>query len=195
MKLLIPTLVLAAAAHAQTAPVVPAAKAGETGRISLGYVDAGDADGYRLAVSAGIAQHCFIEASFADASGLTAATDYRSYSFAAGYRWAFGAGKASVALGLGSLDSDTAALNGEQYSARLGYTVEIAKGLEAEISLTHTFNSLDDTTVADLTAPTLTLRYVVANGLGIEASASSKDTLSHTDTDHGSWSLAATYSF
>jgi opacity protein-like surface antigen len=195
MKLLLPTLVLAAAAaHAQTAPVVPAAKAGEVGRISLGYVDSGDTDGFRVGVTAGLVKDLFLEAAFADVSGATAAGDFRAYDFGIGTRLPFGAGKAALSAHLGSLDSDNAALNGDQFHLRAAYAVEIAKGLEAELSLTHTFNDIDGG-ADDLTAPALTLRYVVGNGLGLEFSASSEDALSRTDTGEGSWSLAAVYAF
>lgn len=198
MKLLLPTLALAAAAaHAQTAPVVPASKAGEVGKISLGYADSGDFDGFRLGVSAGLVNDWFLQASFTDASGPTKLgvdQDFRAYSFGVGTRLPFGAGKASLSAHIGSLDSDAAALNGDQFQLRAGYALEIAKGLEAELSLTHTFNDMD-AAADDLTAPALTLRYVVGNGLGIELSASSEDTLSHTDTGDGSWSLSAVYAF
>ncbi len=196
MKLLLPTLALAAAAaHAQTAPVVPASKAGEVGKISLGYVDSGDFDGFRLGVSAGLVNDLFLQASFADASGLTGAQDFRAYNFGVGARLPFGAGKASLSAHIGSLDSDTAALNGDQFQLRAAYAIEVAKGLEAELSLTHTFNDMDGAGVDDLTAPALTVRYVVGNGLGIELAASSENTISHTDTGDGSWSLAAVYAF
>lgn len=195
MKLLLPTLALAAAAaHAQTAPVVPASKAGEVGKISLGYADSGEFDGFRLGVSAGLVNDWFLQASFADVSGPTGTQDFRAYSFGVGYRLPFGAGKATLGAAIGSLDSDTAALNGDQFQLRAGYALEIAKGLEAELSLTHTFNDMD-AAADDLTAPALTLRYVVGNGLGIELSASSENTLSHTDTGDGSWSLSAVYAF
>lgn len=196
MKLLLPTLALAAAAtHAQTAPVIPASKAGEVGKIALGYADAGDFDGFRLGVSAGLVNDLFLHASFADISGPTGAQDFRAYNFGLGYRLPFGAGKATLGAAIGSLDSDTAALNGDQFQLRAGYALEIAKGLEAELSLTHTFNDMDAAGVDDLTAPALTLRYVVGNGLGIELSASSENTLSNTDTGDGSWSLSAVYAF
>ena len=196
MKLLLPTLVLAAAAaHAQTAPVTPASKSGEVGKISLGYADAGDFDGYRLGVSAGLVKDLFLQASFADVSGPTGAEDFRAYSFGIGARLPFGAGKASLSAHVGSVDSDTAELNGDQFQLRAGYALEIAKGLEAELSLTHTFNDMDGAGADDLTAPALTVRYLVGNGLGIELSASSEDTLSHTDTGDGSWSLSAVYAF
>ncbi len=196
MKLLLPTLVLAAAAaHAQTAPVVPASKAGEVGKIALGYADSGEFDGFRLGVSAGLVNDLFLQASFADISGLTGAQDFRAYSFGAGIRLPFGAGKAALSAHLGSLDSDTASLNGDQFQLRAAYALEIAKGLEAELSLTHTFNDMDGAGADDLTAPALTLRYVVGNGLGLELSASSENTLSHTDTGDGSWSLSAVYAF
>ena len=196
MKLLLPALALAAAAaHAQTAPVVPAAKAGEVGRLSLGYVDSGDSDGFRVGVSAGLVKDLFLEASFADVSGAAAAQDYRAYDFGVGIRLPFGAGKAALSAHVGSLDSDTLALNGDQFRLRAAYALEIAKGLEAELSLTHTFNDMDAAGVDDLTAPALTLRYVVGGGLGLELSASSEDTLSNTDTGEGSWSLAAVYAF
>ena len=195
MKLLLPTLVLAAAAsQAQTAPVVPAAKPGEIGKISVGYADSGDSDGFRLGVSAGLVNDLYLHAAFADISGATAAGDFRAYNFGLGYRLPFGAGKATLGAALGSLDSDTAALNGDQFQLRAGYAIEIAKGLEAELSLTHTFNDMD-AAADDLTAPALTLRYTVGNGLGIELSASSENTLSNTDTGDGSWSLAAVYAF
>ena len=195
MKLLIPTLALAAAAtHAQTAPVVPAAKAGEIGRLSLGFADSGEFDGFRLGVSAGLPGDFFLAASFADISGPTAAQDFRAYAFGLGHRLPFGAGKASLSAHLGSLDSDTAALNGDQFLLRAAYAVEVAKGLEAELALTHGFNDMDGA-ADDVTAPSLTIRYVVGNGLGIELSASSEDTLSHTDTGDGSWSLAAVSAF
>jgi len=193
MKLLIPSLALAAAAaHAQTAPVIPAAKAGETGRLSLGFADSGEYDGFRLGVTAGLTSDVLLQASFADISGPTGADDFRAYAFGLGYRLPFGTGKATLSAHLGSLDGDT--LNGEQYQLRAGYAVEIAKGLEAELALTHTFNSLDGGE-DDLTAPSLTIRYLAGNGLGIELAASSEDTLSHTDTGDGSWSLAAVYAF
>lgn len=196
MKLLLPTLALAAAAaHAQTAPVVPASKAGEVGKIALGYADSGDFDGFRLGVSAGLVNDLFLHASFADISGLTAAQDFRAYNFGLGYRLPFGAGKATLGAAIGSLDSDTATLNGDQFQLRAGYAIEIAKGLEAELSLTHTFNDMDAAGVDDLTAPALTVRYVVGNGLGIELTASSENTLSNTDTGDGSWSLSAVYAF
>ena len=195
MKLLLPTIVLAAAAaHAQTAPVIPASKAGEVGKISLGYADSGDFDGFRLGVSAGLVNDWFLQASFTDASGPTGPQDFRAYSFGVGTRLPFGAGKAALSAHIGSLDSDTAALNGDQFQLRAGYALEIAKGLEAELSLTHTFNDMD-AAADDLTAPALTLRYVVGNGLGIELSASSENTLSNTDTGDGSWSLSAVYAF
>lgn len=196
MKLLLPTLVLAAAAaHAQTAPVVPASKAGEVGKLALGYADSGDFDGFRLGVSAGLVNDLFLQASFADISGLTGAQDFRAYNFGAGVRLPFGAGKAALSAHIGSLDSDTLTLNGDQFQLRAAYALEIAKGLEAELSLTHTFNDMDAAGVDDLTAPALTLRYVVGNGLGVELSASSENTLSHTDTGDGSWSLSAVYAF
>ena len=199
MKLLLPTLALAAAAtHAQTAPVVPASKAGEVGKIALGYADSGDFDGFRLGVSAGLVNDLFLHASFADISGPTKLgtdQDFRAYNFGLGYRLPFGAGKATLGAAIGSLDSDADALNGDQFQLRAGYALEIAKGLEAELSLTHTFNDMDAAGVDDLTAPALTLRYVVGNGLGIELSASSENTLSNTDTGDGSWSLSAVYAF
>lgn len=196
MKLLLPTLALAAAAaHAQTAPVVPASKAGEVGKIALGYADSGDFDGFRLGVSAGLVNDLFLHASFADISGLTGTQDFRAYNFGLGYRLPFGAGKATLGAAIGSLDSDTATLNGDQFQLRAGYAIEVAKGLEAELSLTHTFNDMDAAGVDDLTAPALTIRYVVGNGLGIELTASSENTLSNTDTGDGSWSLSAVYAF
>lgn len=196
MKLLLPTLALAAAAaHAQTAPVVPASKAGEVGKIALGYADSGDFDGFRLGVSAGLVNDLFLHASFADISGLTGTQDFRAYNFGLGYRLPFGAGKATLGAAIGSLDSDTATLNGDQFQLRAGYAIEVAKGLEAELSLTHTFNDMDAAGVDDLTAPALTVRYVVGNGLGIELTASSENTLSNTDTGDGSWSLSAVYAF
>ena len=120
--LLLPTLVLAAAAaHAQTAPVVPASKAGEVGKLSLGYADSGAFDGFRLGVSAGLVNDLFLQASFADISGPTVGTvdqDFRAYSFGAGVRLPFGAGKAALSAHLGSLDSDTDELNGDQFQLR-----------------------------------------------------------------------------
>lgn len=196
MNYLLPTLLLVAAgAAAQTAPVVPAAKPGEIGRIALGFADSGDFDGYQLGVSAAITKDIFIEARFADVSGATATDDFRAYHFSAGYRLAFGAGKASAALGLGSLDGDE--INGDQVQARLAYSIEIAPNLQAELSLTHSFNDLDASApnADDVTAPALTLRYTVSKGLGVELSVSSEDTLSYTDTGDGTWSVGAVYAF
>lgn len=184
------TLLAAAALQAQTAPVVPASKPGEVGRLGLAYADSGDFDGYRLSVDAQLVRGIHLHGSFADASGLLAADDTRAYSLGASYRFDFGPGKASLGAALGTLDGDT--YDGDQHQLRAAYSVRAAQGLEAELSLTHFLNGGG---VKDLTAPALTLRYTFAQGVGLEASFSSENTLLGVDTDDGAWSLGVNFSF
>lgn len=187
-------LAAAAAAHAQTAPVVPAAKPGEVGRIGLAYADSGDTDGYRLSVDAKLVQGFHLHGSFADIS--TPLDDVRSYSLGASYRFDFGPGKASVGAAVGALDSDLA--DGDQHQLRVAYALRAAQGLEVELSLTHYLNDIDlaiPVDTDDLTAPALTLRYTFAKGVGIEASFSTENTLLGLDTDDGAWSVGFNFSF
>lgn len=198
MKTPVLTTLLAAAAatHAQTAPVVPAAKPGEVGRIGLAYADSGDTDGYRLSVDAKLVRGFHLHGSFADIS--TPIDDVRSYSLGASYRFDFGPGKASVGAAVGALDSDF--VDGDQHQLRVAYALRAAQGLEVELSLTHYLNDVDlavpvPVDTDDLTAPALTLRYTFAQGVGIEASFSTENTLLGLDTDDGSWSVGFNFSF
>lgn len=181
-------LLAAAAAGAQTAPVTPAAKPGEVGRIGLAYADSGETDGYRLSVDAQLVRQVYLHGSFADISAPL--DDVRSYSIGVSYRFDFGPGKASVGAAIGSLDGDL--VDGDQHQLRVAYALRAAQGLEAELSLTHYLN---DSGNDDLTAPALTLRYTMAQGIGIEAVFSSENTLLGVDTDDGCWSIGVNFSF
>jgi len=184
------TLLAAAASQAQTAPVVPATKPGEVGRLGLAYADSGETDGYRLSVDARLVRGFYLHGSFADISGAAAADDTRAYSIGASYRFDFGPGKASLGAAVGTLDGDN--YDGDQHQLRAAYAVRAAQGLEAELSLTHFLNGSG---VKDLTAPALTLRYTLAKGVGIEASFSSENTLLGIDTGDGAWSVGINFSF
>lgn len=193
-RTLLALLAASAATHAQTAPVVPAAKPGEVGRIGLAYADSGDNDGYRLSVDARLVRDLYLVGSFADIS--TPLDDVRAYSLGAAYRFDFGPGKASVGAAIGALDSDIA--DGDQHQLRLAYSLRPTKELEVEFSLTHYLNDIDapvGVDTDDLTAPALTVRYTLAQGLGIEASFSSENTLVGVDTDDGAWSVGVNFSF
>jgi len=183
-------LLAAAAAGAQTAPVVPAAKPGDVGRIGLAYADSGDLDGYRLSVDAQLIRRFRLHGSFVDASGAAAADDTRAYSLGLSYVLDFGPGKASLGAAIGTLDGTT--YDGDQQQLRAAYAVRSAQGLEAELSLTHYLNG---GAIGDLTAPALTLRYTLAEGLGLEASFSSENTLLGVDTGDGTWSVGVSLSF
>jgi hypothetical protein len=192
------TLLLAAAsvAQAQTAPVAPAVKPGEVGRLGLAFADSGETDGYRLGVDARLVRDFYLHGSFADISGPASLNDARAYSLGLSYRQDFGPGKASLGAAIGALDGDV--LDGDQHQLRVAYALRPTKELEVEFSLTHYLNSLDDVTgvdTDDLTAPALTLRYTFAQGVGLEASFSSENTLLGIDTDDGAWSLGVTFSF
>lgn len=183
-------LAAAAATRAQTAPVVPAAKPGEIGRIGLAYADSGDTDGYRLSVDAQLVRGAHLHASFADISGTGPLDDTRAYSLGASYRFDFGPGKASLGAAVGSLDGDTH--DGDQHQLRAAYALRGAQGLEAELSLTHYLNGGG---VKDLTAPALAVRYTFAKGVGLEACFSSENTLLGVDTGDGAWSVGVNFSF
>lgn len=192
------TLLLAAAsvAQAQTAPVAPAVKPGEVGRLGLAFADSGETDGYRLGVDARLVRDFYLHGSFADISGPASLNDARAYSLGLSYRLDFGPGKASLGAAIGALDGDV--LDGDQHQLRVAYALRPTKDLEVEFSLTHYLNSLDDVPgedTDDLTAPALTLRYTFAQGVGLEASFSSENTLLGIDTDDGAWSLGVTFSF
>ena len=101
----------------------------------------------------------------------------------------FGPGKASLGAAIGSLDGTTH--DGDQQQLRVAYAIRGAQGLEAELSLTHYLNGGG----GDLTAPALTVRYAFAQGLGLEASFSSENTLLGVDTGDGTWSVGVSLSF
>jgi opacity protein-like surface antigen len=190
-------LLAAAAAQAQTAPVKPAAKPGEIGRIGLAFADSGDTDGYRMSVDAQLVRNVYLHGSFADLS-TAGLDDTRAYSLGASYRFDFGPGRASFGAAIGALDGDT--FDGDQHQLRVAYAVRAAQGLEIELSLTHYLNDLKAVAapgydVDDLTAPALTLRYTFAKGVGLEASFSSENSLLGIDTDDGSWSVGLNFSF
>lgn len=193
---LLSLLAAAAASHAQTAPVPTSSKPPEIGRLGLAYADSGESDGYRLSVDARLLRHLYLQGSFADLS--TPLDDARTYSLGAAYRFDFGPGKASAGAAIGAVDGDI--LDGDQHQLRLAYALRPTPGLEVEFSLTHYLNDIDVNAPAvvdtdNLTAPALTLRYTLANGLGIEASFSTENTLLGIDTGDGAWSVGATFSF
>jgi len=193
---LLTLLAAATVAQAQTAPVTPAVKPGEVGRLGLAYADSGETDGYRLAVDARLVRDFYLHGSFADIAGPASLDDARAYSLGLSYGLDFGPGKASLGAALGALDGDI--LDGDQHQLRVAYALRPTKELEIEFSLTHYLNSLDNAPgvdTDDLTAPALTLRYTFARGVGLEASFSSENTLLGVDTGDGAWSVGVNFSF
>jgi hypothetical protein len=196
-----PTLLILLAAvsvQAQTAPVQPAAKPGEIGRLGLAYADSGDSDGYRLSAEARLIRDFYLQGSFADISAnINPYTDdVRAYSLGAAYRFDFGPGKGSVGAAIGALNSD--ALDGDQHQIRFAYALRPTSELEIEFSLTHYLNDLEGPVgvdTGDLTAPALTIRYTLTKGIGFEASFSTENTLLGIDTGDASWSVGVNFSF